>query len=133
MIKLSNQTKLKIIRLKGDGMSYSNIVQVLAVEDHVYISRRGIIKFYKKFQRTGLLYHPPTSHQSKLSHKHITFIDEAISANPELTSPEIAQLLQECTGLRISCTTVRRIRKKLGWTLKKTRYCQLIRFVHLFL
>ena len=46
--------------------------------------------------------------------------------NDEMTSGQIEKKLERY-GISVCSSTVRRMRKKLGWTLQKTAYCQLIR------
>ena len=46
--------------------------------------------------------------------------------NDEMTNSQIQKKLEKY-GISVCWATVRRVRKKLGWTLQKTAYCQLIR------
>lgn len=47
-------------------------------------------------------------------------------SNDEMTSAQIQKKLAK-RGITVSLSTVRRSRKKQGWTLQRTAYCQLIR------
>ena len=62
----------------------------------------------------------------KLSEEAKTFIDQQMQKNDEVTSSQIQKKLEKC-GIFVCSATVRITRKKLGWTLQKTAYCQLIR------
>ena len=128
-MKLSEKAKLKVINLKYDGLSFTQICDKLHREDGITISRRGLIGFFSKYKKTGKLSKQRESYPAKVTGRHIALIDDAITCNPELTAKEICDLLYDSTGLLLSVSRVKVIRKKLGWTLNKTRYCQLIRWV----
>ena len=53
-------------------------------------------------------------------------IEGWLKADDELTTTELQHRLQAC-GHNVSRSTTAQTRKNLGWTAKRTRYCQLIR------
>ena len=58
---------------------------------------------------------------TKLSEEAKVFIDQQMRSNDEMTSAQIRKnkKLAKC-GVRVSSSTVRRSRKKQGWTLQRT-------------
>ena len=78
----------------------------------------------KIYRHSGHL--PRSGRPSKLSMGAKAFIDEEMRNNEEMTSGQIQRKLEK-RGIAVSSSTVRRSRKKLGWTLQRTAYCQLTR------
>ena len=50
--------------------------------------------------------------------------------NDEFTSRELKEKLANECDIQISESTIRRIRRKLGWKVENARYCQLVRDVN---
>ena len=58
----------------------------------------------------------------------LQFINAKLHENNKLTSQQLLSTLKELYPLlRVSLSTIRRARKKLGWVCTKLHYCQLIR------
>lgn len=57
------------------------------------------------------------------------FVETQMQKNEETTSHQIQKKLSK-RGVYVHSSTVRRSRKEQGWTLQKTKYCQLIRDVN---
>ena len=92
------------------------------------VSRVSLFALVKKFKDTGLvvdLKRKPRS--SLLGEDHYRFIDEAMTADNELTFRQLFSLFTaKYPEIQISISTVKRARRHLGWISKKTRYCALI-------
>ena len=97
-------------------------------EEGVEVSRTAIYNLLTKFKRTesiGDLTRRPRSR--RLDEEHYRFIDELIVENTDLTSTQLYTALKEAYPMvEASLSTVKRARRHLGWTAKRTRYCQLI-------
>ena len=66
-----------------------------------------------------------------LKDKYFRFMDEAMKANLELTSRQLHGMVAEkFSDVNVSISTIKRARKALGWSAKKTRYCALINEVN---
>lgn len=126
-MRLPIWVKQKVVRLKETGESYTTICQILQDQDQIEISRRGLIKFYKNFKNNGGFISKPREMQGKLNQHHLDLIDDSLTANPEMTALDLAVMLKDLTGVEISVSTVKRVRRNLGWVYTKTRYCQFIR------
>ena len=75
----------------------------------------------KRFRATGVVADwRSTRPRKKLMDEHYRFINDA--EDDELTAAKMLSLLQEkFLTLNVSVRTVKRARKELGWTAKKTR------------
>ena len=67
---------------------------------------------------------------TKLSIWHFNAIDEAMEAHDELSALELTRILQERFHIAVSAQTVRRVRRKLGWRWRGTKYCKLVKDVN---
>ena len=64
----------------------------------------------------------------KLNNLQIKFIDNCMAENDKLTSRQVRGLLvREWPDIDVSISTIKRIRKQLGWIPTRPKYCQLIR------
>ena len=59
------------------------------------------------------------------------FIEEELKRNDELTSTAInALLVRKWPNLRVSVSTIKRVRREIGWVCTRPHYCQLLREVY---
>ena len=93
-------------------------------EEGIQVSRKSLYFLLKKYNQTcSVADLKRTPRKRLLTDKHFRFMDEAMEANPELTSRQLhGRELFRC----VSISTVKRACKALGWSTKKTRYCALI-------
>ena len=100
----------------------------MLAEEGVEVSRTAIYNLLTKFKRTesiGDLMRRPRLR--RLDEEHYRFIDELMAENTDLTSMQLYTALKEAYPMvEASLSTVKRARRHLGWTAKRTRYCQLI-------
>ena len=124
---LTSEQKARILRLQSRGKGPSEIVKLLA-EDDVKISRWSVIKFLKRYrERQSLENAPRTGRPSEgVTIEVMNFIDAEMERNDEMTSPLLARKIYEEFWLNFSIQKVKRLRKKLGWVMTSTKYCQLI-------
>ena len=107
--------------------SIVNIVKILE-EDGIKTSRNSVSSFIARYKRTGSIDEAQRSGRKTIvSEEDRNFIDERMKDNDELTSWELQKLLRDERGVTISTSTIRNVRRKLGWKHEKARYCQLIR------
>ena len=66
----------------------------------------------RSYRENCSLFHAPRSERkSKLSEEHLTFIDEKMKENDELTSEELRKMVANECGVEVSSSaTIRRIR-----------------------
>ena len=126
MPKVSNYTRTRIELLHKQGLHPAGILQSLKREG-LLTSLSSVTRIIKKLRITGSVANLPRSGRpSKLSVEAKAFIDEQMRKNDEMTSGQIQKKLAK-HGIAVSSSTVRRSRKRQGWTLQRTAYCQLIR------
>ena len=126
MPKVSNYTRIRIEVLDKQGLPPVAILRSLKNEG-LAVSLASVTQIVKKLQITGSVANLPRSvRPKKLSAEGKAFIDQQMEKNDEMTSGQIQKKLERY-GISVCSSTVRRMRKKLGWTLQKTAYCQLIR------
>ena len=63
----------------------------------------------------------------KFKIEHYDFIDKCYRDNDELTANDLQKMLQDTFDLNLSISSIKRVRKKLGWKQSGPRYCQAIR------
>ena len=65
--------------------------------------------------------------KKKLQDEHCRFVDDCMALDPKLSITRLYRLFkEEYPQLPVSESTIKRVRKELGWVVKKTRYCALI-------
>lgn len=96
-------------------------------EEGFKVSRSGIYYVIKKYETTGIMHDLPRSGRPlTLSTNAHTQIDNWLKENNEFTINNVLNKLAE-QRIHTSRSSVGRAVKRLGWTGKTTRYCQLIR------
>ena len=107
MGRMSANTRVRVVSMWKAGFSVIKIRQRLS-EEGIQVSRKSLYFLLKKYNETR-------------------FIDETMEANPELISRQLHGMVAEkFSDASVSISTVKRARKALGWSAKKTRYCALI-------
>ena len=106
---------------------YSDVTRLLRNENLI-VDRSFVMRTVKTFNSCGKLYRDRQGRQSSLStNKHIhAIIDNCMKENDEMTAKNIQSHLERYR-YSVSVSTINRIRNRLGWSLKTTRYCQMIR------
>ena len=126
MPKVSEYTRTRIELLDKQGFPPVGILRSFKSEG-LLISLASVTRIVKKLRSTGSAANRPRSGRpTKLSGEAKAFIDQQMQKNNEMTSGQIQKKLVKY-GTSVCSATVRRMRKQLGWTLQRTRYCQLIR------
>ena len=126
MPKVSEYTRTRIELLDKQGFPPVGILRSLKSEG-LLVSLASVTRIVKKIRSTGSAANLPRSGRpTKLSGEAKAFIDQQMQKNDEMTSGQIQKKLVKY-GILVCLATVRRMRKQLGWTLQRTRYCQLIR------
>lgn len=128
MPKVSENTYSRIESLYRQNLQPVQIFTLLKREDLV-VSFASVTRIINKLKLTGSTKKGTTTGRPrKLNNEARVFIEEQIQKDDE-TSHQIQKILTRC-GISVHASTVRRSRKQQGWTLQRTRYCQLIRDVN---
>ena len=128
MGKLSQYARNQIVSLPAANTSISKIVKILEKDNGIKTSRTSVSLFMRRYEKTGSIEDAQRSGRKAIpSQNDVNFIDEKMKANDELTSSELQKLLRNERNVNISPSTIRNVRRKIGWKHEKARYCQLIR------
>lgn len=123
--KVSNYTRTRIELLHKQGLLPAEIFRPLKAEG-LLVSIASVVWIINKFRITGSVANLPRSGRpTKVSEGAKAFIDRQMREDNKMTSSTIQKKLAK-GGIVVSSATVRRSPKQLGWTLKRTGYCQLI-------
>ena len=126
MPNVSNYTRQRIESLHQQNLPPAAIFKQLKREE-LEVSFSSVTRIIKKYKITGSMKKgASTGRRTKLNTESQQFIEDQMRKDDETTSGRIQKKLAK-RGVRVHSSTVRRCRKKLGWTLQQTRYCQLIR------
>ena len=120
----------RVILFKEQGFSVSKIIARLK-QEQIFVTCQALYSLFKKHSKTGHLVHlPKRTKTKKITDEMVAIIDEALSNNDELTERELRSILVErWPGLRVTLSTIKRIRNQIGWKCTRPHYCQLIRDV----
>ena len=94
----------------------------------IFISKVTIYAIIKKYR----VHHtyadfPKPQRKTILNKDQVRFIDKAME-NDELTGRQLHELLLEIwPDLQISISTIKRVKRMLGWVCSRPKYCQLVR------
>ena len=119
MKSILSETCARIINLRLSGFLPTVVVKKHK-EDGKTVTRETVTRIYKTYMFTRKM-----AYEKKVSAIHFNFIDRAYEENGELSAHDLKRLLN--FQLNISISTIKSLRKKLGWIKSGPRYCQAIR------
>lgn len=132
----SIETRRKIIYMRSVRLlSYRQISCSLIEEDGQRVSKSAVGTWLKKTKGNGTEYvlsnrRPRNARKAVVNDDVLRIIDECMKSNPELSSTDLQKSLLLRTNIQLSSSYIRKLRARLGWTYKKTKYCQLVRDVN---
>ncbi len=125
--RLSLYSKTRIALLDSSGARQKDILADLQ-SNGISVTRRTVRLFLKKYKQTGSYADKPRSdRRSKFPPYLNGLIHDLYENDDELTSRDIALILDNIFGLEVAESTIRRRRLKLGWVATGPAYCQMIR------
>ena len=127
---LSMYAKQRIVALRGQGMTNSDIASCLANEG-ILVRRKTVWAFLQHYKRTNTVCRMPGSGRPSKAKDQalLSLVEEQMQKDNETTALQLHHHLEK-NGVSISVPTVLRSRQKLGWTFRGTHYCQMIREVN---
>ena len=130
MPRLSIEARRRVISLHSFGCSVSSIFERLK-QENVEVSKRSIYNLVEKFRLKGVVQDLPRRKKARILTKEMeALIEEELKRNDELTSTAInASLVRKWPDLRVSASTIKRVRREIGWVCTRPHYCQLLREV----
>ncbi|CAG2255601.1 unnamed protein product [Mytilus edulis] len=127
--RLSTVTRQLILKY-APKFSALKISRLLEEKYDVKTSRQSVWRFLNRFKKSKSIRDPPRQRVRGISDLHIKAIDQWLKKDNELTANAIADKLRKTFSTKISKGYVSLIRRKLGWTAKRVKYCQLISHVN---
>ena len=100
-------------------------------EENIFASRQSLYKLSHKFHTTSQLGDlPKRTRTRKITQEMMDVMDEALQQDDKLTATQLCALLvEQWPNTNVSLSSVKRIRKKIGWVCTRPHYCQLLRDV----
>ena len=124
----NDDQRLQIVQLHADGMKPTEIMREMSRRG-VTIDRRTIYRILKKWKETQSI--ADKERETIIGHdvtlEIMDFIDKCMEEDNELYAHPLQQKILATFGVNFSVTKVKRLRRKLRWVSKKSRYCQLIK------
>ena len=119
-------TKKRILFYHAKGHHAPKIAKLLE-EEGVVVSRRGVHAFLVRVQQTGdIARRPGNGRRSKRTDEVKEVVETAMRADDETTAKELQAKLTDA-GHSLSLSSTLRCRTELGWTVRGSAYCQMIR------
>lgn len=117
---------------KVKKLSYRTIAQQISATRGERIPHTVVHYWCQLLETNGTSYvfsnrRPSHATRQKVTTYHLQLIEESLQHDPECSSVDLQKQIAQKTGTTISPSSIRAHRAKLGWTYKKTRYCQLVR------
>ena len=133
MPRLSIEARKRIVSLHYRGYSVPKVVQRLE-QENVSVSKRAVYDLIKKFRLKGVVKDLPRRKKDRiLTEEMKVFIEEELKKNDELTATAInASLRRNWPNLKVSASTIKRVRRNMGWVCTRPHYCQLLREVRIY-
>ena len=126
MPKVSNYTREQIESLNMQDLHPAEIF-IRVKKENLPVSFVSITRIIKKLQLTGSVKNLKRSGRPpKLTAEAKAMIETMMRRNDKATSIAVQKNLAK-QGVAVHASTVRRSRKQQGWTLQRTRCCQLIK------
>ena len=116
-------TKKRILHYSKLNLSSEYIFKAMA-DEGILVSKSEICKFLK--DKGTILRKEGLGQLPVIDMKGVGFINEAMHGDDETTTRELKKVL-DTHGRAASESAVLRCRKPLGWTYRRSAYCQLIR------
>ena len=115
MGRLIHKQKAKIVRLSERNMNISEIVKTLA-DDGCKISRLSVRRFLRHFQGRQSFENAPLPGRpaEDVTPQLMTFVDNQMEQNDELTAPNLQKKIFKEFGVNFSESKVKQLQKKLG-------------------
>lgn len=124
--------KRRVLFLNKSGKhTCRSIAHYLQANEGVKVSKSGVHRFLSKVKQSGeanaLSTRQPSKGTKIVTERHKELIDNSLRQNPEYSSVDLQKIVTNSGCAPISDSSIRKLRKQLGWQYQKTKYCQLVR------
>lgn len=120
--RLPSHVKESAIECLRRGLSVSATRREMIKKHEITISRQTLYQLLKQPKQPR----KPRFRHRKILNVHVKVIDHLLRSNPEITAQQLQKVLLCDFGVSVTIQTISLIRRKLGWTTRRVKYCQLI-------
>ena len=126
--RIPDYIRTRIVSLHLQGRSKSNIAKTL-LQEGAHATYRGVSGVIDRYKAHG---HISDSHRTgRRKRIDVTeIIENSLKANDELTASDLQPVISKQTGTRLSLSSIKNERVKLGWKWRRRKSCQMIRKVN---
>ena len=97
------------------------------LQESIHVNKMTVNRLIAKLEKNGSTKNLKRSGRpSKASFEVKEKIETIMRDNDETTSQELKEKIEQQLGIKIATSSIRRLRKKQGWTMAGAGYCQLI-------
>ena len=119
-------TRQRAAYYASQGMKAAAISRMLASEGLSYTTKSASVLLKKIIRGEGITRKVGSGRPGKVTDRVKALIEEQMQNDDETTATELQSMLQ-AKGIVLSRSTILRCRRGLGWTYRRSAYCQLIR------
>ena len=133
MPRLSFEARRRVAALYSRGYSVASISERLE-DEGVDVSKRALYNLLNKIRLKGTVKDLPRRKRSRILTKEMMiYIREQLKQDDEFTATRIkAALIRKWPDLKVSISTIKRVRQEMGWVCTRPHYCQLLREVRMY-
>ncbi|KAJ8049556.1 Transposable element Tcb1 transposase [Holothuria leucospilota] len=126
--RIPDYTWTRIVNLHLQGFSKVNVVKTL-LQEGLQVTYRGVSGVIDRYGKHGLIC--DSHRRGRRKRIDVTeIIDKNLKANDELTASDLQTIIFKETGTRLSLSSIKNKRAKLGWKCSGRKSCQMIRKVN---
>ncbi len=134
MPKIKAEIKYRIIQLHKTGHGRIRICKYIFKQFNSKISPSTVRNIIAKYNRTGEILKtlPRSQKKRKFGDKeeHLIFVENEMRETRDISSGALSRKIKEKFKISYSAASVRKFRKRIGWTCSAPKYCQMIRDVN---
>ena len=133
MLRLSFEARRRVAALYSRGYSVASISE-RSEDEGVDVSKRALYNLLNKIRLKGTVKDLPRRKRSRILTKEMMiYIGEQLKQDDEFTATRIkAALIRKWPDLKVSISTIKRVRQEMGWVCTRPHYCQLLREVRMY-
>ena len=132
MPRLSMETRKRVVILRKKGYSVDNI-RTRQAEEQIFVSKMALCALMKKYEKhVSIRNLPKPKPPHILNFDQVKFIDDSLAENDEMTARQLqTAVVKKWPNVKVSISTMKRMRQSLGWVATRPKYCQLVRQVNM--
>ena len=131
MPRLSVEARRRVIALHQQGWKAQRIWEQLKREGITPATLRAVYYLLAKYKRCQSVHDLPRRKRTKIINDEMKrYIEEVLNNDDETTAVKLKSLLASRWPRHpVSVSTIKRVRRQMGWVCTRPKYCQLLREV----